>query len=90
LPQCRPGTRTCRYADGQDIKVRGADWRPIIAANPNILLANGQRGYHAFTVDQKEWRTDIMKVDKVSNHSGQLSRLAAFTIETGSPLAIQS
>jgi hypothetical protein len=30
-----------------------------------------------------------MKVDKVSDHSGALSRLASFTVEAGSPLASQ-
>ena len=83
-------TSIASLGDGQDVKVRGPDWRPIIAANPNLLLANGQRGYHAFTISPREWRTDIMKVDKVSDHSGQLSRLASFTIEAGSPLAIPS
>ena len=83
-------TSISSLGDGQDQKVRGPDWRQIIARNPNLLLANGQRGYQTFTISPKEWRTDIMKVDKVSNHAGQLSRLASFTIEAGSPLAIQS
>ena len=82
-------TSISSLGDGRDIKVRGPDWRPIIARNPNVLLANGQRGYHTFTITPREWRTDIMKVDKVSDHGGQLSRLASFTIEAGSPLAIQ-
>lgn len=83
-------TSISSLGDGEDVKVRGPDWRPIVARNPNLLMANGQRGYHAFTLTPQEWRTDIMKVDKVSDHSGQLSRLASFTIEQGSPLAIQS
>lgn len=82
-------TSISSLGDGQDVKVRGPDWRPIVASNPNILFANGQRGYHAFTVTPREWRTDIMKVDKVSDHTGTLSRLASFTIEPGSPLAVQ-
>lgn len=82
-------TSISSLGDGRDVKVRGSDWRPIVAGNPNVLLANAQRGYHAFTITPREWRTDIMKVDKVSDHSGQLSRLASFTIEAGSPLAIQ-
>ena len=82
-------TSISSLGDGRDVKVRGADWRPIIASNPNVLLANGQRGYQVFTITPRDWRTDIMKVDKVSDHSGQLSRLASFTIEAGSPLAIQ-
>jgi alkaline phosphatase D len=83
-------TSISSLGDGRDVKVRGPDWRPIIARNPNVLLANGQRGYQVFDVTPGEWRTDIMKVDKVSDHSGQLSRLASFTIESGSPLAISS
>lgn len=82
-------TSISSLGDGQDVKVRKPDFRPIIARNPNLLFANGQRGYHAFTVSPREWRTDIMKVDKVSNHSGVLSRLASFTVEAGSPLASQ-
>jgi len=82
-------TSISSLGDGRDIKVRGPDFRPIIARNPNLLMANGQRGYHTFTITPREWRTDIMKVDKVSDHSGQLSRLASFTVEAGSPLAIQ-
>jgi len=83
-------TSISSLGDGHDLKMRGPDWRPIIARNPNVLMANGQRGYQAFTITPDEWRTDIMKVDKVTDHSGQLSRLASFTIEAGSPLAIQS
>lgn len=82
-------TSISSLGDGQDIKVRGPDFRRIIAANPNVLFANGQRGYHAFTITPREWRTDIMKVDRVSDHSGKLSRLTSFIIGSGSPLAIQ-
>lgn len=82
-------TSISSLGDGKDIKLRGPDWRPIIARNPNVLMANGQRGYHVFTITPKTWRTDIMKVDKVSDHSGKLSRLASFIIEQGSPLAVQ-
>ena len=82
-------TSISSLGDGRDVKIRKPDFRPIIARNPNLLFANGQRGYHAFTVTPTSWRTDVMKVDKVSDHSGQLSRLASFTVEPGSPLASQ-
>jgi alkaline phosphatase D len=83
-------TSISSLGDGQDIKVRGPDFRKVIASNPNLFFANGQRGYHVHTIDQKHWRTDIMKVDKVSDQSGKLSRLAGFTVEQGTPLAIPS
>jgi alkaline phosphatase D len=83
-------TSIASLGDGQDIKVRGADFRKVIARNPNVFYANGQRGYQVFNIAQDTWRTDIMKVDKVSDRSGRLSRLAAFTVEKGSPLAIPS
>ena len=82
-------TSISSLGDGQDIKVRKPDWRPIVASNPNLLLVNGQRGYHAFTITPKTWRTDIMKVDKITDKSGKLSRLATFTVEAGSPLMAQ-
>jgi alkaline phosphatase D len=83
-------TSISSLGDGRDIKVRGADFRKIIAGNPNVLFANGQRGYQVFSISPTEWRTDIMKVDKVSDQTGKLSRLAGFTMERGSPLAIPS
>lgn len=82
-------TSISSLGDGRDIKIRGQDYRALIARNPNVLFANGQRGYHVFNIGPKEWRTDIMKVDKISDRSGTLSRLASFTVENGSPLAIQ-
>lgn len=83
-------TSISSLGDGKDVKVRGPDFRKVIAKNPNVLFANGQRGYHVFNVGPQSWRTDIMKVDKVSDDTGRLSRLASFTVETGSPLAIPS
>jgi alkaline phosphatase D len=83
-------TSISSLGDGKDIKVRGPDFRKVIAQNPNVFFANGQRGYQVFTITPATWRTDIMKVDKVTDHTGQLSRLAGFTMEKGSPLAIPS
>ena len=83
-------TSISSLGDGQNIKVRGPDFREIIASNPNVLFANGQRGYHVFEVTEKHWQTQIYKVDRVSQPGGQLSRLAGFTVEKGSPLAIPS
>jgi alkaline phosphatase D len=83
-------TSISSLGDGQDIKVRGPDYRQVIASNPNVFFANGQRGYQVFNIDSDTWRTDVMKVDKVSDHTGQISRLAAFTVEKGSALAIPS
>jgi alkaline phosphatase D len=83
-------TSISSLGDGQDIKVRGPDFRKIIASNPNVLFANGQRGYQVFDVNENQWQTHIYKVDRVSRPGGQLSRLAGFTVEKGSPLAIPS
>ncbi len=82
-------TSISSLGDGSDVKIRGGDWRAIVAENPNMLFINGQRGYQVFTLDADRWRTDIMKVDRVSDRSGRLSRLASFTVEAGSPLASQ-
>lgn len=83
-------TSISTLGDGRDVKIRKPDFRPIIARNPNLLFANGHRGYHVFTITDRQWRTDMMKVDTVSDHNGQLSRLASFVIDSGSPLAAQA
>jgi len=83
-------TSISSLGDGRDIKVRGPDFRRIIARNPNVHFANGQRGYQVFEVNEREWQTRIMKVDKVSDKSGVLSRLAGFTLERDSPMVIPS
>jgi alkaline phosphatase D len=83
-------TSISSLGDGQDVKIRGPDFRKIIARNPNVFFANGQRGYQVFDIGPRAWRTDIFKVDRVTRRDGQLSRLASFTVEPGSPLAIPS
>lgn len=83
-------TSISSLGDGRDVKVRGPDFRKVIASNPNVLFANGQRGYQVFEIGAQAWQTHIYKVDKVSQPGGRLSRLAGFTVERGSPLAIPS
>jgi alkaline phosphatase D len=83
-------TSISSLGDGKDMKIRGPDFRKIIASNPNVLFANGQRGYHVFEINDRSWTTHIYKVDRVSRPGGLLSRLAGFTVEKGAPLAISS
>lgn len=82
-------TSISSLGDGSDVKEKGADFRKVIKRNGNLLYANAQRGYQVFTINSTEWRTDIMKVDKVSDRSGQLSRLTSFTREKDSPIVHQ-
>ncbi len=83
-------TSISSLGDGKDIKVRGPDFRKIIARNSNVFFANGQRGYHKFTITKDAWQTDIMKIDKITTKGGKLSRLAGFTALPDSPLVIPS
>ena len=78
-------TSISSLGDGQDLKIRGPDFSKVLAHSPHMLFANGHRGYQVFTINSKLWRTDIMKVDKITDRSGRLSLLQSFTVESGSP-----
>lgn len=72
------------------------DGAPVTAAirsyldgrNPNLLLANHQRGYQTFEVTPSEWRTDVKVLDKVQAPGGRLSTLARFTLTPDGPVSV--
>ncbi len=78
-------TSISSLGDGQDLKTKGPDFNKVLSRSPHMLYANGHRGYQVFSITANEWRTDIMKVDKISDRSGKLSVLQSFTVENGVP-----
>jgi len=48
--------------------------------NPNLALANAQRGYQIFDITPDEWRADIKVMDKVQTPGGALTTLARFRV----------
>ncbi|WP_341022531.1 alkaline phosphatase D family protein [Brevundimonas diminuta] len=53
--------------------------------NPNLALANAQRGYQTFDITPREWRTDVKVMDRVQTPGGAVSTLARFTVTPDRP-----
>ncbi|MFO0941386.1 MAG: alkaline phosphatase D family protein [Pirellulales bacterium] len=57
----------------------------IYAANPGVKFHNAERGYVRCTVTPKEWKSDYIVVDDVTNPGGKASTRAAFVVESEKP-----
>lgn len=55
--------------------------RKVVAANPHIAFANGQRGYLRCHVTHDEWRTDFRVVPYVSKPGGPVTTRASFIVD---------
>lgn len=55
------------------------------ATNPNLRYYNSQRGYVRCTVTPKQWRSDYMVVDKVTEPDAPIHKTAEFVVEAGRP-----
>jgi alkaline phosphatase D len=53
--------------------------------NPNLALANAQRGYQVFDIGPDEWRTDVKVMDQVQTPGGAISSLARFAVTPRRP-----
>ncbi len=69
------GTSIASGGDGSDIP---AGWEQVLAENPHTKLVNDRRGYQLFNIGPKEWRTDIVAVDRISTRDGKRSTIAQF------------
>ncbi|BAK67677.1 alkaline phosphatase [Sphingobium sp. SYK-6] len=63
----------------------GAPVTPAIQAyldgrNPNLVLANHQRGYDRFDIEPALWRTDVKVIDQVQKPGGSAHTLARFAV----------
>ena len=54
-------------------------------ANPNLRYYNRQRGYVRCTVTPRDWRSDYMVVDKVTEPDSAIHKTASFVVEAGRP-----
>ncbi|UZK67042.1 alkaline phosphatase D family protein [Sphingomonas sp. M1-B02] len=59
--------------DGSDIP---KGWENVLSENPQTSLLNDQRGYQLFTIGKKEWRTDVIGVEKVTAPGGERRKIA--------------
>lgn len=60
--------------DGSDIP---AGWEQVLANNPHTRLLNDRRGYQLFDIGRREWRTDVMALDRISTHDGVCRKVAS-------------
>jgi len=53
--------------------------------NPFLKLVDDLRGYHAFDITPKQWRTDVKVMDQVQRKGGKLTTRASFVVEPHKP-----
>jgi alkaline phosphatase D len=53
----------------------------MVAANPHIAFANGQRGYLRCRVARDEWRTDFRIVPYVTKPGAPVTTRASFVVD---------
>jgi alkaline phosphatase D len=69
------GTSISSGGDGSDMPT---GWDQVLADNPHTKLVNDRRGYQLFDIGRKEWRTDVIAIDRVSTHDGARRKIASF------------
>lgn len=57
----------------------------MMAGSPHMKLVNAQRGYQVFDIREREWRTDLKVVDRITSPGGRLSTLATYHVEPHRP-----
>ncbi len=68
--------------DGHDVP---PGWDGVPSQNPHTALLSDRRGYQLFEIDAKQWRTDVVAVDKVSERGGGKRIVAKLVTEHGRP-----
>jgi alkaline phosphatase D len=57
----------------------------LLAENAGLKFHNTQRGYVRCTVTPREWRSDYLVVDAVTQPGGKVTERASFVVEAGHP-----
>lgn len=57
----------------------------VLNNNPNVTLLNNQRGFHLYTISDRQWLAEIKVLDQVDRPQGQLSVLARFIVDPQAP-----
>ncbi|WP_280236883.1 alkaline phosphatase D family protein [Nocardia cyriacigeorgica] len=81
------GTSISSGGDGVDLPGRG---RQLLAANPDLLFYNGQRGYVRVDVDERLWRTDFRVVPYVERPGAPIHTRASYVVRDGVPGAVEA
>ncbi|WP_280347050.1 alkaline phosphatase D family protein [Nocardia neocaledoniensis] len=81
------GTSISTGGDGADVTDGG---RALLAANPDIIFHNRQRGYARVDLDHRQWRTDFRVVPYVTRPGAPISTRASFVVQEGIPGAVEA
>jgi alkaline phosphatase D len=76
------GTSVSSGGDGADIDQRGQEF---LASNPDMHLYSARRGYVDCTVTREAWRSDFRALPLVTTRGAEVSTIASFVVEAGSP-----
>lgn len=76
---------TTSIASGGDGAPETEGTRAMMAGSPHMKLVNAQRGYQVFDIREREWRTDLKVVDRITSPGGRLSTLATYHVEPHRP-----
>jgi alkaline phosphatase D len=57
----------------------------VLDNNPNVSLLNNQRGFHLYTISDRQWLAEIKVLDQVDRPQGQLSVLARYIVDPKAP-----
>jgi alkaline phosphatase D len=57
----------------------------LLADNPHLKFAGGERGYSRHTVTPKEWRADVRAVPRISVPGEAAVTRKSFAIAAGKP-----
>ena len=76
------GTSISSGGDGGD---QTPPIKALLAANPHLRFASGQRGYVRVTVDRHQWRTDFRAVPYVLKKGAPVTTRASLVVEDGLP-----
>lgn len=68
--------------DGSDIP---ETWENVLSENPHNALLSDRRGYQVFDIGPKQWRTDVVAVDRVTAPGANKRVIARLVTERGRP-----
>jgi alkaline phosphatase D len=80
-------TSVASGGDGADFPV---GWEEVPAKNPHTRLVSDRRGYQLFDIGPKEWRTDVIGLDRISTPGAPKRTLASFVTVPEKPGAAKA
>ena len=71
--------------DGSDIP---EGWEGVLSDNPHTMMLSDRRGYQVFSINEKQWLTEIVGIDKVTEQGSDKRVIARFVTDPARPGAV--